>query len=875
MCLGIAKEVGSKSMEGTAYSQLGNAFGGLGDFKTSIVYHNLHLTIVKDLSDKAGEGAAYGNLGNTVRNLGDFKKAIEYHRKALSIAKELGNKSGEGIAYANLGNAFHCLGDFQKAIDYHNQHLEIAKDLCEIAAEGRAYGNLGSDFQYLGNFKKAIAYHNLHLSSAKQVGDFAGEGRAYGNIGVACDGLCDFKKAIEYYQLSLSIAKEVNDKDEEGCAYSHLGIAFQSLGDFERAIYYHKLHLRIVKEVGNKAREGTACCNLGIAFGSLSDFRNAIKYQEQSLNIAKQTGNKSGERTGYTNLGVAYQCLGDIEKAKQFFTKSLDIAKAQGNRAAEGCAYLNLGNIFQILHSFEKAIHYHTLSLNISKEVQDMSGEGRAYFALGRSFELLESLPKALQNYQFSVNKFNEVRSLLQTEDEWKIGFRDTYQISYNALWRTLLKLGKFGDALLAAEEGRAQALTDLIREKCGILRSQFGSNGQEMNDLEMLSFIPSTTVFQAVDSGAVHAWVHSEERAIRFVRKKIDDPFALDNVKTYLQELIETAYKEIGVQVGVRCEDRSMDSLREDRQSTEENSADDSTEHSLQQNSSLHTLYKIAIKPFTGLVQGNQLIIVPDGPLWLAPYAAFLDSDSKFLCESFKIRLIPSLTSLKLIADCPEDYHSRNGAMLVGDPWVAQVTDGHGNVLLKQLPFARKEAEMIGKLLKESPLIGKEATKDEVLRRLSSVALVHIAAHGCMETGEIALTPNPHRTCPIPKKDDYVLRMKDVLNVQLRARLVVLSCCHSGRGRVKAEGVVGIARAFMGAGARSVLVTLWAIDDEATLEFMRSFYYHLAEGRSASESLNQAVKFMRESDEYSDPKYWAPFVLIGDDVFLEFGGAK
>lgn len=116
---------------------------------------------------------------------------------------------------------------------------------------------------------------------------------------------------------------------------------------------------------------------------------------------------------------------------------------------------------------------------------------------------------------------------------------------------------------------------------------------------------------------------------------------------------------------------------------------------------------------------------------------------------------------------------------------------------------------------------------------------------------------------------------MKDVLNVQLRARLVVLSCCHSGRGRVKAEVVVGIARAFIGAGARSVLVTLWAIDDEATLEFMRSFYYHLAEGRSPSESLNQAVKFMRESNEYSDPKYWAPFVLIGDDVFLEFGGTK
>ena len=100
---------------------------------------------------------------------------------------------------------------------------------------------------------------------------------------------------------------------------------------------------------------------------------------------------------------------------------------------------------------------------------------------------------------------------------------------------------------------------------------------------------------------------------------------------------------------------------------------------------------------------------------------------------------------------------------------------------------------------------------------------------------------------------------------------LVVLSCCYSGRGEIKAEGVVGIARAFMGAGARSVVVSLWAIDDEATLEFMKCFYQHLAEGKPASESLNLAMKNLRESDEFRDIKYWAPFLLIGDDVSLDF----
>ena len=174
----------------------------------------------------------------------------------------------------------------------------------------------------------------------------------------------------------------------------------------------------------------------------------------------------------------------------------------------------------------------------------------------------------------------------------------------------------------------------------------------------------------------------------------------------------------------------------------------------------------------------------------------------------------------------------------------------------------------MIGKMLNSTPLIGTQATKDEVLRRLGSVALVHMAAHGNMETGDIALASNEG-----VKKD--ILTMRDVLRVQIRARLVVLSCCHSARGEIKAEGVVGIARAFLGAGARSVLVSLWAIDDEATLEFMKNFYQHLVKGRSASEALNQAMNYMRESEEFSAVKFWAPFVLVGDDVKLEFSGSK
>ena len=116
----------------------------------------------------------------------------------------------------------------------------------------------------------------------------------------------------------------------------------------------------------------------------------------------------------------------------------------------------------------------------------------------------------------------------------------------------------------------------------------------------------------------------------------------------------------------------------------------------------------------------------------------------------------------------------------------------------------------MIGQILNTAPLTGNLATKCEMLKQISSVAVMYIAAHGRMETGEIALSPNPERKSQTPAEEDYILTMKDVMSVKLRAKLVVLSCCHSGRGEIKAEGVVGIARAFIGAGARSLLVSLW-----------------------------------------------------------------
>ena len=323
------------------------------------------------------------------------------------------------------------------------------------------------------------------------------------------------------------------------------------------------------------------------------------------------------------------------------------------------------------------------------------------------------------------------------------------------------------------------------------------------------------------------------------------------------------------GVLPEANCEDRSLNdnvttSLHEESRANLRGDETKDTERTHQ------LCYKWIVAPVADLLTEPEIIIVPDRFLYRVPFAALRDEPAgKYLSEKYRIRIIPSLTTLRLIQECPADYHSLTGALVVGDPTVGKVHYNGVVTNITPLFHANKEAEMVGRLLGVQPLSGSRATKQAVLQAIPSVSLIHLAAHGNAERGEIALSPQS-TTDGIPQEDDYLLKMSDIQGIQVRAKLVVLSCCHSGRGLVKKEGIIGIARAFLASGARSVLVASWAIEDEATAKLMKHFYEHLVGGESASESLHQAVQWLR-SNGFPKPSQWAPFVLMGDNVTFDF----
>ena len=527
----------------------------------------------------------------------------------------------------------------------------------------------------------------------------------------------------------------------------------------------------------------------------------------------------------------------------EYYNKDISIAKEVGGRYGEGRAYCILGNVYLSLGKFQEAIEYYNKGLSIAKEVSDRVLEGTICGNLGNAYVNLGRFEEAKEWYRSSVDAFDIVRASLQSEDALKISFRDLHCNAYSGLWDSLLLLDLTDEALCAAERGRAQALVDVLKIQYGL--GELLSVAPEPK--ETISYISkefsTQTVFLGLQGNIITFWAVNKEKKFEVRQKEIK---GRRRPKDSITDLLETSLKEIGAGVGVRCENRSLDEPTDDLPSNR-GGDEEPAQTSQCTIDSLQPLHDAVIGPIADLCQGDELIIVPDGPLCLAPFSA--------LSESIRIHTVPSLTSLKLIMDSPKDYHRTTGALVVGDPCLKEVKKPR----YSQLPFTKEDVEMIGTILNIPPLTGTEATKKRVLERLSSVALVHIAAHGRKETGEIALSPNPGwennqdqasiSKIMNPKDEDYILKMSDVQEVRLRARLVVLSCCHSGRGEVKSEGVVGIARAFLAAGARSVLASLWAISDKATMEFMKSFYQHIADGESASVALHQAMKTLRNSD--------------------------
>ena len=472
------------------------------------------------------------------------------------------------------------------------------------------------------------------------------------------------------------------------------------------------LHLTIAKEVGDRAGEGIACCNVASSYLHLPNFRKATEHCMKCLDIAKLGGIKGLQASAYDVLGDIRLLLGDLKGGVEHCLQSLSIADEIGNKIGVERACCRLGTAYRRMGSIKVGIEYHKRHLDIARETGDRCGEACACYGLGCDYERSGCLYEALDCFRSSVKVYNNVRGL-QVEDNFKLSFRDIHQDAYTALCITLVSLSKIDEALCAAEHGRAQALLDLMKLRFGLQ-----SPPSEIPDARevisgVVSFLSSKVVFVSLDHNMINLWTLSKGNNVHFRQTIVQNKNAVD----FVERLMNDCLKENHIR------GRCLNELREKLPVRSE--SDEMGQSSHCATSSLRLLYGCTFGHIDSVLDSDEVLIVPDGPLWLAPFAAFVDKAGRYLSESTRIRLIPSLTSLKLFKDCSECYHSTTGALLVGDPCLEEVTNIFGKPVFSQLPHSIEEVKMIGEILNTTPLMGRKATKEEVLKRITSVALV------------------------------------------------------------------------------------------------------------------------------------------------------
>ena len=365
-------------------------------------------------------------------------------------------------------------------------------------------------------------------------------------------------------------------------------------------------------------------------------------------------------------------------------------------------------------------------ALSISRDI----GDRRSVFRILQEYAILylfqNKVEDSLSCLQLCIEKYEELRSFLGANDQFKTSFLEHSGIfPYKLLCSLLCDTGNARDALYVEELGRARGLSDLMAEKYSV-ETHISANPQSWFGIENILRKKNncTCLYISYVQNRLHLWILKTSGVLHYRRVSPEEnlvqaglPRDLSLSKflaDYLQPLFPGQKNSAGLRLVEEHEDENEGVI-----------------------SSLSLCYKMFIAPVYDLLEEPEVIIVPDRSLYKVPFAALSEKEgAQYLSETHRIRVIPSLTTLKIIQDSPEDYHSNTGALIVGSPKVDW---------LPPLPGARREAEMVGRLVGVLPLVEEEATKQEVLQRISSVSLIHIAAYSNAERGEIALSPSSY----------------------------------------------------------------------------------------------------------------------------------
>lgn len=815
------------------------------------------LQIYRQIQDQKNEGRLLNNLGKLFIKFEEYAAAVEYLQPSLAIAMQLQNSENIVDISVDIGQCFRYLKKYDQAITYYVPALELAKQINAVDNAIVAVGGLGKIYEAQGKIDQAIQAYQEALNIAEKTGNNEFAIVALNSLGYLTHQQEKYSLSNTFYTKALNISRQIGNMKGQISATHFLGLNYYFTGNCAYAEAFFEWSNELAQKTNNIEDQQSALQNGGNAAFCQGKFDIALKKYQQSLVFAKQKGDESEIAQLIGNIGLVNVHLGNYEQAINYLQQDLESARKFANKSVEAQALGSLGDAYYFQKNYPLALDFYQQSLAIAKEVKYKRGEALMLMNIGRVLQLLERFPESEKNLKESIDIQNIIQAESLQTGEDTIAIFEFHRRSYRFLQDILIKQNKQEEALTIAEAGRAKTFAQELGNK---INKTISNQSLNLNQIKQIAQEKNATIIEysvIYDQSKelekdvqIFIWVVKPNGEVNFAQ------IPLEKSNSSLLDLIDNNRQMMGVK------GRGGLVAQADTSVNYENS--------------LRELYQLLIKPieeFLPLEKDSEIIIIPQEELFYIPFVALQDQNNNYLIDKYTVQTAPSIQVLALTSQRRQEIKSNGKALVVGNPTMPTVyTTPQDGKQLNSLPGTEKEAKEIATILNTQSLIGANATKKNILEKMKTANIIHLATHGLLDVtdegllninfsgykgigGAIALSPT--------SEDNGLLTVSEIIELDLSTELVVLSACDTGVGKITGDGVLGLSKSFLTSGASSVIVSLWSVPDAPTAQLMIEFYRQWQKSGDKAQALRQAMLTIKES--HPHPRDWAAFTFIGE----------
>ena len=894
--LELYRKAGDRSGEANTLNNIGAVYDALGEKQKALEKYNEALPIWRAVGDRRGEAATLSNIGLVYRSLGETRKALEKYNEALPIRQAVGDRNGEATTLNNIGAVYDVLGERQKALEKYNEALPIRRAAGDRRGEAIALNNIALAYDALGERQKALEKYNEALPIRRAVGDRSGEAITLNNIGMIYHALGEMRKALEKFNEALPIRRALGDRKGEAVTLNNIGLVYHALGETRKALEKYNEALPIRQEVGDRSGEAITLNNVGAAYDALGETRKALEKFNEALLLRRAVGDRNGEATTLLGIARVEQKRGNLTQARQVIEQAVSLVESLRMDIA--------GQELRASYFSDRQTFFESYIAVLMEQRRQNPAAGIDAVALavierGRARSLLDLLTEARADIRQGIDSplLERERSLRQ-------------RLAAKASAQTNLLNRKHTPEQAEAAAKELASITTEYEEVMAQIRAsspRYATLTQpqplSLTEIQQQVLDPDTLLLEySLGNDASYLFVVSQTS---ITSHQLPKRAEIEEATRRVRELLTAQQPQPG-----DTEAKYQARVKEARASYWPKAAE---------------LSWMLLGPAASQLGKKRLAIVADGALQYIPFAALpapspgngegrkSGAEPQPLFVEHEIVSLPSAStlgtlrretagrkpaekSIAVLADpvfTDDDTRVSRDVGKAGAKGKARSADSDetdigflqmtrsgretgvisGEGGFGRLLSTRREAAAISAMVPERErmqALDFEASRTTALRpELGEYRIVHFATHGLLnnihpELSGIVLSLVDKEGKP----QDGFLRLQDIYNLTLSAEMVTLSACQTGLGKeIKGEGLVGLTRGFMYAGAPRVVASLWKVDDRATSELMKRFYQGMLgpERLRPAGALRQAQLSIWKQKQWREPYYWAAFVLQGE----------